>query len=127
MTTCKTIEAYNRHLIPSIGSFYMPKRAFKDRLFQARQAKGMREGRTVEQTELAKAVGVSPQSWSNWEDGVEPNYERLPLIARALGTTVGWLVAEEGSPPATTQPVKAPPVRLTPSVTSKTTKRRREG
>lgn len=72
-------------------------------MLEARLAMSMREGRSVEQTELAKLVGVTPQSWSNWEMGGEPNYDKLPLIARTLGTTVGWLVAGEGEPPGTSR------------------------
>ena len=76
----------------------IPKKSFKDRLLDARLAMSVRERRTVEQSELDREVRVTPQAWSAWEAGAEPDYERLPLIAAALGTTVGWLVAGEGHP-----------------------------
>lgn len=124
-TTCDTIEPYKGNLITSRGSFSIPKRAFKDRLLQARQAKGMREGRVVEQSELAQLVGVSPQMWSLYEAGTaKPSFDKLIAIGAAVGASVGWLVAEEGNPPPTTQTAKAPPVKLTPILTEKDKKRK---
>ena len=98
VTSCKTIVAYNRHLRCARGSLKISAKAFKDRLFDARLAMSARERRTVSQSELARAVGVTPQAWSAWEAGMEPDYDRLPLIAKVLGTTVAALMEGTGLP-----------------------------
>ena len=77
------------------GSFEISQKAFKDRLLDARLAMSVRERRTVTQSELARVVGVTPQAWSAWEQGAEPDYDRLPRIAEVLGTTVAQLMGEE--------------------------------
>lgn len=74
------------------------RKLFKDRLLDARLAMSMRERRTVSQSELARLVGVTPQAWSAWEAGAEPDYGRLPLIAKVLDTTVGALLDGTGLP-----------------------------
>jgi transcriptional regulator with XRE-family HTH domain len=95
VTSRKTIVDYKRHLLASRGSFEISKKAFKDRLLDARLAMSVRERRTVGQAELARLVGVTPQAWSLWEQGTEPDYERLPRIAEVLGTTVAQLMQDD--------------------------------
>ena len=93
--TIRRLVDYKRHLLASRGSFKISKKSFKDRLLDARLAMSVRERRTVGQAELARLVGVTPQAWSLWEQGTEPDYERLPRIAEVLGTTVAQLMGEE--------------------------------
>lgn len=71
----------------------------------------VRERRTVSQSELARLVGVTPQAWSAWEAGSEPDYERLPLIAKVLGTTVGLLLEGTGLPLEEAEPLGASTMR----------------
>lgn len=104
---CKTIVAYNRHLRCARGSL---KKSFKDRLLDARLALSVRERRTVGQSELARLVGVTPQAWSAWEQGAEPDYERLPLIAKALGTTVAELIEGESGLPIVDEATEKKPL-----------------
>lgn len=59
---------------------------------------------------FAKVLGVSPQQWSQWENGVRtPNHHHLKLIADYFGITPKELLrlAQEG--PAAFEPVAAPP------------------
>lgn len=95
VTNRRTIVGYKRHLLASRGNFEISKKAFKDRLLDARLAMSVRERRTVGQAELARLVGVTPQAWSLWEQGTEPDYARLPRIAEVLGTTVAQLMGEK--------------------------------
>ena len=56
------------------------------RIAEARVAKGMN------QSELARALGVTPQSVQKWEAGGAPKGARLREIAQVLGTTVEYLL-----------------------------------
>ena len=52
---------------------------FKDRVFQARKAKGM------SQEDLAEAMGVSRQAVSKWETGeAMPDVEKLIALCHVL-------------------------------------------
>ncbi|MCF0117720.1 MAG: helix-turn-helix transcriptional regulator [Bacilli bacterium] len=45
------------------------------------------------QGELAKLIGVSPQTLSNWERGyTEPDIKSLQKLATNLGTTIDYLI-----------------------------------
>jgi len=91
------------------GSFKISAKAFKDRLLDARLALSVRERRTVGQSELARLVGVTPQAWSAWEAGAEPDYDRLPLIAKVLETTVAALIEGESGLPIMDEATEKPP------------------
>ena len=56
------------------------------RIAEARAAKGMN------QSELARALGVTPQAVQKWEAGWAPKGARLREVAEALGTTVEYLL-----------------------------------
>lgn len=56
------------------------------RIAEARAAKGMN------QSELARALGVTPQAVQKWEAGGAPKGARLREVAQALGTTVEYLL-----------------------------------
>ena len=51
-----------------------------------------RKAKNMTQEELAAALGVSPQSVSNWEHGGYPDIELLPSIAGFFGITVDELI-----------------------------------
>lgn len=64
---------------------------FGDRLRAARKKAGMN------QWALAKAVEVSQNAISNWENGHKlPNVRVACKLAEALRVSTGWLVAGEG-------------------------------
>jgi len=54
-----------------------------------------RRERNLTQEELAAALGVSPQSISNWEHGGYPDIELLPSIANYFGITVDELIGND--------------------------------
>ncbi|MBQ8369178.1 MAG: helix-turn-helix transcriptional regulator [Clostridia bacterium] len=54
-----------------------------------------RRARNMTQEELAIALGVSPQSVSNWEHGGYPDIELLPSIANYFGITVDELIGND--------------------------------
>lgn len=65
---------------------------FAKRLKQARNRKSMT------QTELAKAVGVSQSAPSQWERGIkEPTLANLHAIAKVLDCSPGWLLGTDSS------------------------------
>lgn len=65
---------------------------FKDRLKKARKELDLR------QREIAAAAGVTVQAVSGWERGEDmPEPDKLPLIARRLGTSVDWLLEGRAS------------------------------
>jgi transcriptional regulator with XRE-family HTH domain len=51
-----------------------------------------RENKGISQSELARALGISPQAVQKWEDGGRPRFARLPTIADALGVDLRVLV-----------------------------------
>jgi transcriptional regulator with XRE-family HTH domain len=75
---------------------------FSTRLASARKAAGL------DQTELAKALGVSQQTVSEWERGEStPRPKRMKAIAAVLGTTTFSLMSEDmGRTPFAQQPGK---------------------
>lgn len=54
-----------------------------------------RKGRNLTQEELGKAVGVSTQAVSRWENGGAPDVALLPAIADKLGVTIDALFGRE--------------------------------
>lgn len=64
------------------------------RIIQARLDLGAKRGRVVTQAALAKALGVTPGTVSQWESGTtRPDpYDTIPKIAVALETTAGYLM-----------------------------------
>ncbi len=54
-----------------------------------------RKAKNMTQEELAGALGVSPQSVSNWEHGGYPDIELLPTIANYFGITVDELIGND--------------------------------
>lgn len=54
-----------------------------------------RREKNLTQEELASALGVSPQSISNWEHGGYPDIELLPSIANFFGITVDELIGND--------------------------------
>lgn len=75
------------------GQFYIASNSFGSRLLEARLAYAVRRGRTVSQSELARLIGVTPQAWSGWEQGLSEPLElsMIQRIAQLLGVTPGWL------------------------------------
>lgn len=69
--------------------------SFANRLAASRRKKG------VNQTELAREIGVSAQSVQQWESGsTMPRNKRVEAVAKALGVSQEWLMFggdEEGS------------------------------
>ena len=63
-------------------------KTFSTRLIALREAIG------VNQSELARRVGVTPQAVQKWENG--PRGKRLEKLASELRSTVGYLVSGEG-------------------------------
>jgi transcriptional regulator with XRE-family HTH domain len=51
----------------------------------------LRKARNLTQEALGKAVGVSAQAVSKWENGGTPDVELLPTLADALGVTIDGL------------------------------------
>ncbi len=57
------------------------------------QIKNLRTARRISQTELARHVGVTKQSVSNWEnDNIQPSIEMLCRIAKYFGCTTDYLL-----------------------------------
>ncbi len=60
------------------------------RIREVRQARGM------SQVELARLLGVTKQSISNWEnDNIQPSIEMLVKLARALSVSADYLLGLE--------------------------------
>ncbi|MCL2204677.1 MAG: helix-turn-helix domain-containing protein [Defluviitaleaceae bacterium] len=51
----------------------------------------LRKNKGVKQEDVAKAVGVSPQAVSKWENGGTPDTELLPIIADYFGVSIDRL------------------------------------
>lgn len=61
---------------------------FNERIRELRIAK------KISQVELAKKIGVTKQSVSNWEnDNIQPSIDMLVKIARALNVSTDYLLA----------------------------------
>ncbi len=66
-----------------------------------------REDKKLNKTALAKAVGVSQPTVSDWESGVmKPNGDNLLAVCRILGITPDWLTT--GRESGTTAPPPPP-------------------
>jgi transcriptional regulator with XRE-family HTH domain len=64
---------------------------FGDRVAAAREALG------VAQAELARRLGVKPQTVAAWEaDRSEPRANKLQMLAGVLGVPMVWLMSGEG-------------------------------
>ena len=60
------------------------------RIREVRQARGM------SQVELARLLGVTKQSISNWEnDNIQPSIEMLVKLARSLSVSADYLLGLE--------------------------------
>ena len=60
------------------------------RIRETRKAKGL------SQVELAKKLGVSKQSLSNWEnDNIQPSIEMLERLATCLSVTTDYLLGRD--------------------------------
>ena len=69
------------------------------------RTKGLMTEKSVTQKELAKVTGISESSISRYLSGeLEPRMDILSNISRALGTTVSYLMGEDGKPSATQNP-----------------------
>ncbi len=56
----------------------------------------LRTARKLNQVELAKLLGVSKQSVSNWEnDNIQPSIEMLIKIAKLFGVSTDYLLGLE--------------------------------
>lgn len=76
------------------------------RIAGARAAKGMN------QSELARALGVSPQAVQKWEAGGTPKGARLGEVAQVLGTSIEFLLG--GSQSGASRPVDGSNVGSSP-------------
>ncbi|WP_369326528.1 helix-turn-helix domain-containing protein [Alcaligenes nematophilus] len=76
------------------------------RIAQHREAKGLN------QSELARQLGVTPQSVQKWESGGAPRTKRLQEIAAILGVRVADLVG--GSRPKSADDVEWPFDKIRP-------------
>lgn len=73
-----------------------PESTIGGRIASARFSLAARQGKNVTQAWLAKKVGVSGPTVSQWESGVtEPALSSVPKIAAALGVPAGWLAFGE--------------------------------
>ena len=69
------------------------------------RTKGLMTEKSVTQKELAKVTGISESSISRYLSGeLNPRMDILSNISRALGTTVSYLMGEDGKPNATQNP-----------------------
>lgn len=57
-----------------------------------KRIQGLREKSKLNQSELARALSVTPQAVQKWESGGTPRGARLQDIARVLGTTAEYLL-----------------------------------
>ena len=61
------------------------------------QLRSLRTQKGISQQKLADLSGISQASIYQWEKGTrKPKYEQLQKLAKALGTTVPYLLGEEG-------------------------------
>ena len=62
-----------------------------------KQISAMRKQKGIKQDELAKAIGVSTQAVSKWENGGAPDVYLLPKIADFFGISIDRLFGREYS------------------------------
>lgn len=102
-----------------------PGDTFGQRLARARLHAGAARGRMFTQTELAKAVGVTPPTISQYEAGAsEPGLAMIEKLARALGVEPGPLAFPGGQD---VTPAKEPPRREDVDAARERQRARREG
>lgn len=58
----------------------------------------IRKERGITQEQLGKALGISSQAVSKWENGGSPDTEMLPEIADTLGVTIDTLYGRSNEP-----------------------------
>lgn len=75
----------------------------------AERIKELRERRGMSQSELARLVGVSPQSVQQWEkpDGTAPKRARIAKVAEVLGVSVPDIVTDGGNLPPMRKEMRA--------------------
>lgn len=81
--------------------------------------RGSRLDAKLNQTELAKRVGVSKVAVSQWENGdTQPKGENLLKLASALGVSPQWLVNGKGDPSAGLPELESAPIggRMVPII-----------
>lgn len=54
--------------------------------------KTLRQERDLKQSDIAKYLGVSAQSYSSYENGREPNYEMLKKLCSLFNVSADWLL-----------------------------------
>ena len=88
----------------------------KTRLHEAMADLHRARGRKLTQKDLAEMSGFSQQRISDWLNGVKPEPENVPDLARALGVRAGWLYfGELPQYPDDVVPVRpAPPMQPDP-------------
>ena len=75
-----------------------------------------REQLSLNQSELARRLNVTPQSVQAWEaDKNTPRHKRLKEIGDALGVSASWLMGEDGQPVGPTDVDSNVTAALTPS------------
>ncbi|MEM6914804.1 MAG: helix-turn-helix domain-containing protein [Pseudomonadota bacterium] len=81
----------NAEIDQGVGWFDAETTTFGDRLTGARDAAGLN------QSELAKRLGVKVKTIRAWEnDQSEPRANKLQMLAGLLGVSIMWLLAGEG-------------------------------
>lgn len=90
------------------------------RITQARLDAGSERGKGVTQTELGRAVGVTPGTVSQWEaDNAVPSLETLTAIAAALRVAPGPLTFGDAANKVAEQKPKTHFRRVKPAGTSR--------
>lgn len=54
--------------------------------------RSLRQERELKQSDIAKYLGVSAQSYSSYENGREPNYEMLKKLCSFFNVSADWLL-----------------------------------
>lgn len=111
----------------------MKTKTLGQRLAQLRREKAAREERDIDQTEIAKAIGIGAKRQayiSRWENGyVVPKDDVLKKLADYYGVTPGWLRYGEGDKvpePTAVLDVVAGPKPRPSRVAASPTKRQRD-
>lgn len=67
-----------------------------------RKLKSLRDERGIKQSEIAAYLGISPQSYSAYENGRELDYEKLVLLATFFDVSADYLLGLSNIPKAQT-------------------------
>ena len=68
----------------------------------------LRDGRSLKDSVIASALGITPSTFSDWKKGKsQPNVDKLVKIARYLGTSVEYLVTGESTEPLPPVPLSS--------------------